>query len=180
MLERSEASRIFKVYEDEILRLRLESDIMSSSLGVGRVRVVRIAGARKDNEPRKAMKRKRVSVLLAILFVSLLLPTSQQPKKIPRIGYLSVGNPTNESTRSEGIRLALRERGYIEGQNIATEYRYTEGKRDRQPELAAELVRLKVDIIIAIRRIRVDPGGRRLRHRTIPIVMVALGPILSR
>ena len=73
---------------------------------------------------------------------------AQQPKKIPRIGYLSATDPASESTRSEAIRLALRELGYIEGQNIAIEYRYAEGKRDRYPELAAELVRLKVDIIV--------------------------------
>ena len=54
----------------------------------------------------------------------------------------------SESSRAEPIRLALRELGYIEGQNIAIEYRYAEGKRDRLPELAAELVRLKVDIIL--------------------------------
>ena len=54
--------------------------------------------------------------------------------------------------RSEAIRLALRELGYIEGQNIATEYRYAEGKLDRLPELAAELVRLKVDIIVGSRK----------------------------
>ena len=54
-----------------------------------------------------------------------------------------------ESARAEAIRLALRELGYIEGQNIAIEYRYSEGKTDRYPEIAAELVRLKVDIILA-------------------------------
>ena len=64
--------------------------------------------------------------------------SAQQPKKIPRIGYLSLLDPADESTRSEPIRLALRERGYVEGQNIAIEYRYAEGKRDRIPELAAE------------------------------------------
>ena len=53
---------------------------------------------------------------------------AQQPKKVPRIGYLSSGDPASESTRSEAIRLALRELGYIEGQNIAIEYRYAEGK----------------------------------------------------
>jgi putative tryptophan/tyrosine transport system substrate-binding protein len=73
----------------------------------------------------------------------------QQPKKVPRIGYLSSVDAARESTRSEAIRLALRELGYIEGQNIATDYRYAEGKADRYPELAAELVRLKVDIILA-------------------------------
>jgi len=73
----------------------------------------------------------------------------QQPKKVHRIGYLSPGDAAGDSIRSEAIRLALRELGYIEGQNIAFEYRYGEGKRDRFPELAAELVRLKVDVIIA-------------------------------
>ena len=99
---------------------------------------------------------------------------AQQPKKVPRIGYLSALDPTIESTRAEAIRLALRERGYIEGQNIAIEYRYAEGKLDRLPELVAELVRLKVDIIVA-------PGGDPLIRaamnatKTIPIVMVGAG-----
>ena len=75
---------------------------------------------------------------------------------------------------SEAIRLALRERGYIEGQNIAIEYRYAEGKLDRFPELAAELVRLKVDVIVVA-------GGNRLIRaaknatKTIPIVMTGGG-----
>ena len=73
---------------------------------------------------------------------------AQQPKKVPRIGYLSSGDAARESARSEALRAGLRELGYIEGQNIAIEYRYAEGKRDRYPELAAELVRLKVDIIV--------------------------------
>ena len=99
------------------------------------------------------------------------LPTAQQPKKVPRIGYLSTTDPARDSTRVEAIRLALRERGYIEGQNIAIEYRYAEGKRDRFPELAAELVRLKVDIIV------VAGGAATIRAaknatKTIPIVMV--------
>ena len=58
---------------------------------------------------------------------------AQQPKKVPRIGYLSSGDPASESARAEAIRLALRELGYIEGQNIAIEYRYAEGKPDRAP-----------------------------------------------
>ena len=85
---------------------------------------------------------------------------AQQPKKVPRIGYLSAVDPATESTRAEAIRLALRELGYIEGQNIAIEYRYAEGKRDRYPELAAELVRLKVDIIVVAGGDRLDPGGQ--------------------
>jgi ABC-type uncharacterized transport system substrate-binding protein len=73
---------------------------------------------------------------------------AQQTRTVTRIGYLSSVNPASESARAEGIRLALHERGYIEGQNIAIEYRYGEGKIDHYPELANELVRLKSDIIV--------------------------------
>jgi len=99
---------------------------------------------------------------------------AQQPKKVPRIGYLSIGNLATESTRAEGIRLALRELGYIEGQNIAFEHRYAEGKRERLPELAAELVHLKVDLIVA------SGGSPVIRPamnatKTIPIVLLGQG-----
>ena len=85
---------------------------------------------------------------------------AQQPKKVPRIGYLSNTDAATDSARAEGIRLALRELGYIEGQNIAIEYRYAEGNNDRLPELAAELVRLKVDIIVVATGDPSDPGGQ--------------------
>ena len=107
------------------------------------------------------------------------LAEAQQPKKVPRIGYLSPFDPARESARAEGIRLALRERGYIEGQNIATEYRYAEGKLDRSPELAAELVRLKVDIIVVAGGTR-GSGRPRMRPRRFPSLWWAAGPILSR
>ena len=111
--------------------------------------------------------------LCALLFAQSIPARAQQPKKIWRIGYLASSDPATESSRAETIRLTLRERGYIEGKNIATEYRYAEGKSDRLPELAAELVRLKVDIIIA--------GGDSLilaaknATKAIPIVMVGAG-----
>ena len=97
---------------------------------------------------------------------------AQQPKKMPRIGYLSNVDPATESIRSEAIQLALRERGYIEGQTIAIEYRYAEGKIDRFPELAAELVRLKVDIIVVAGG--GDPPIQAAKNatKTIPIVMM--------
>src|SRR5262245_1368200 len=93
---------------------------------------------------------RRISVcsLLTILLFTVSPAEAQQPKKVPRIGYLSSVDAASDSSRAEAIRLALRELGYIEGQNIAIEYRYGEGKADRFPELAAELVRLKVDIIV--------------------------------
>src|SRR6476659_4078947 len=89
------------------------------------------------------------SILVAVVLLAVgVIAEAQQPKKLPRIGYLTSRAPASDFTRSEAIRVALRELGYIEGQNIATEYRYAEGKLDRLPELAAELVRLKVDVIV--------------------------------
>ena len=99
---------------------------------------------------------------------------AQQPKKVHRIGYLSLRNPATETARSEAIRLALRELGYIEGQNIAFEYRYGEGKLDRYPELAAELVRLKVDIIVAVGGSAMIRAAKNAT-KTIPIVMAGQG-----
>jgi putative tryptophan/tyrosine transport system substrate-binding protein len=121
------------------------------------------------------MNRRIIGIALyALLFALCFDSEAQQPKKVARIGYLSTGTPTSEATRSEPIRLALRELGYTEGENIAVEYRYAEGKVDRAPELAAELVRLKVDIIV------VAGGGNWIRAvknatKTIPIVMVGAG-----
>ena len=114
------------------------------------------------------------TLILFVLGLWGAMAQAQQPKKLPRIGYLSPNDHTSDSSHSEPIRLALRELGYLEGQNIAFEYRYAEGKRDRFSELAAELVRLKVDIIV------VAGGCRLLRAaknatKTIPIVMVGLG-----
>jgi putative ABC transport system substrate-binding protein len=127
----------------------------------------------QKSEISKALALRPLLLALSLLSSLLLAPCSsvqgQQPKKVPRIGYLSSFDPTSESARSEGIWLALRELGYVEGQNIAIEYRHAEGKRDRFPELAAELVRLKVDIILAAvgQTIRAAKNATK----TIPIVM---------
>ncbi|HEV8340954.1 MAG TPA: ABC transporter substrate binding protein [Candidatus Binatia bacterium] len=116
----------------------------------------------------------RKSLRLLLIFVGLVgcgaIADAQQPKKVPRLGYLSSFDPAGEFARSEGIRLALRERGHIEGQNITIEYRYAEGKRDRAPELAAELVRLKVDIIVAAGGTGIIQAAKNAT-KTIPIVM---------
>ena len=87
--------------------------------------------------------------LCAMLYALCLPVEAQQPGKILWIGYLMQAETQRETTRFEGIRLALREHGYIDGQNITIEYRSAKGKPDRVPELAAELARLKVDIIVA-------------------------------
>jgi putative ABC transport system substrate-binding protein len=127
-----------------------------------------------NNRKSKIQNRKFVFVVGALLLALSFPAEAQQAKKVPRIGYLSPGNPASESPRSETIRLALRERGYIEGQNFAIEYRYSQGKVDRAPELAAELVRLKVDIIVAAGGDSVIRAAKN-ETKTIPIVMVGPG-----
>src|SRR5262245_5126518 len=114
--------------------------------------------------------------LCAMLFALCLPAEAQQPTKGPRIGYLSSADAARDSARSDAIRLALRELGYVEGQNIAIEYRYGEGKLDRLPELAAELVRLKVDVIVVA-------GGAlaaaKQATNTIPIVVATAGDLVG-
>ena len=112
--------------------------------------------------------------LSALLFALCSSAGAQQPKKVTRIGYLSSLDPAHESARADGIRLALRELGYIEGQNIAIEYRYSEGKTDRAPELVAELVRLKIDIIVVAGGIHWIAAAKNVT-KTIPVVMVGAG-----
>jgi ABC-type uncharacterized transport system substrate-binding protein len=121
------------------------------------------------------MNKKITTLVLCVLLLTLSVPTAgQQSKKVSRIGYFSRVDAASDSARDEGIRLALRELGYVEGQNIVTDYRYANEKRDRFQELAAELLRLKVDLII------VAGGGGGLRQamnatKTIPIVMTGGG-----
>src|SRR5437773_8498818 len=115
-----------------------------------------------------------ICLLLTILLLTGFPAQAQQPKKVPRIGYLSVLDPARESARAEAIRLALRALGYIEGQNIAIEYRYAEGKIDRYSELAAELVRVKRDINVAAAGDSQILAAKNAT-KSIPIVMVGLG-----
>ena len=121
------------------------------------------------------MKKKVIGLALcAMLFAPCYPVEAQQPRKVPRIGYLSNTDKSRDSFRSEPFRAALRELGYIEGQNIAIEYRYAEGKFDRAPQLAAELVHLKVDLIVVA-------GGElwiraaKNATKTIPVVMIGVG-----
>ena len=108
-------------------------------------------------------------VLAAFLFVLVQLAQAQQPTKIPRIGYLSVSSRSAMTARTEAFRQGLRELGYVEGKNIIIEWRSADGNEDRLPALAAELVQLKVDIIVT--------GGAAVTRpvkaetSTIPIVM---------
>jgi putative ABC transport system substrate-binding protein len=115
-------------------------------------------------------KKKSFGFALSALVWALSFPTNaQQPTKIPRIGYLNANFPSANPARIEAFRQGLRELAYVEGKNIVIEWRFAEGKLDRIPALAAELVRLKVDIIIT----GGPPSTRAAKEATvtIPIVM---------
>jgi len=128
-----------------------------------------------------AVIRLTIAVLLLLLTDPLAsAPTAQPREKVPRVGYLSPGSSSDpvRQNRFEAFRQGLRELGYVEGQNIAIESRWAEGKYDRYSALTADLVRLKVDVIVAV-------GGRATQDaqratRTIPIVMsVVIDPLGS-
>jgi putative ABC transport system substrate-binding protein len=108
-------------------------------------------------------------LLILLVIASVHLAEAQQPKKVTRIGFLHSESSSSAAARMESFRQALRERGYLEGANIAIEYRYAEGKLDRLPLLAAELVQMKVDLIVGtgIPTIR----AAQQATKTIPIVM---------
>jgi putative ABC transport system substrate-binding protein len=120
------------------------------------------------------MNREIIVCLLTTVLLSIApLVEAQQPTKIPRIGYLSAASPSTNPARRETFRQGLRELGYVEGKNIVIEWRSAEGKLDRLPALAAELVRLKVDVIVtsASRETRAVKEATN----TIPIVMTNEG-----
>jgi ABC-type uncharacterized transport system substrate-binding protein len=114
--------------------------------------------------------------LSATLFALCVSAEAQQPTKVPRIGYLSSSDAATESARAEAIRLALRELGYVEGQNIAIEYRYGRGRGNeiRVSQLASELVDLKVDIIVVAGGAPVIRAAMNAT-KTIPIVVAGVG-----
>jgi putative ABC transport system substrate-binding protein len=107
-------------------------------------------------------------LLCAVLFALCRSANAQQPKKVHRIGFLSTPSSSVISGRIEAFRQGLRELGYVEGKNIVIEYRHAEGRVDRLPALAAELVRLQLDAIITSGPQPVRP--MREATATIPIV----------
>ena len=116
------------------------------------------------------MRKKIIGLVPGVVLLALGCPTeAQQAEKVPRIGYLSGSPPSAIAERREAFRQGLRELGYIEGKNIVIEWRSAEGKRDRLPALATELVHLNVDVIVTAGPL----VTRRVKRATstIPIVM---------
>jgi putative ABC transport system substrate-binding protein len=110
-----------------------------------------------------------VWLLATVLLITTPPAKAQQPAKVPRIGYLSATSSSTISDRTEAFRHGLREAGYAEGKNIVIEWRYAEGKLDRLPALATELVGLKVDVIVTGGSGATRPAKQATA--TIPIVM---------
>jgi putative ABC transport system substrate-binding protein len=117
-----------------------------------------------------------LSILIALLFTHGQFAAAQQPKKIPRIGYLGLGSGPTESEAE--FKQRLRDLGWVEGQNVAIEYRWAANQMDRLPILAEELVHLKVDVIVAPATPAVEAA--RKATTTMPIVMMgAADPVAS-
>ena len=120
---------------------------------------------------------RRTFVTGAISILAAPLAGEAQPPRVPRLGFLGISPAAAYATRIEGFRQGLRELGYVEGQNIAIEWRYADSQADRLPGLAAELVRLHVDVIVAA---GVEPTrAAKQATTTIPIVMGQSGDPLG-
>src|SRR5215813_5755582 len=114
-----------------------------------------------------------VCLVAATLLSTASFVGAQQPKKVPRIGFLGGASSSSYAVRIGAFRQGLNELGYTEGKNIVIEYRYAEGKLDRLPALAKELVGLKPDVIVAAPTPSVLAAKKA--SATIPIVFVAVG-----
>ena len=137
---------------------------------------MRLLASLSDNRKSKIQNRNLVGIVALVLtFVMCGVVAEAQQKKIPRIGVLFIGS--KNQPHLEAFKQGLRERGYTEGKNILFEYRYAEGNNDRLPQLAAELVRDKVDVIVTTAS--VSALAARRVTKTIPIVMTSGNPLES-
>jgi ABC-type uncharacterized transport system substrate-binding protein len=114
-----------------------------------------------------------VWLLITSLLTTLSPAAAQQPTKVPRIGFLTGSSLSTTSARIAAFRQGLRDLGYVEGKNIVIDWRFWEGKQDRQRAFAAELARLKVDVIVAVGA--GDIRAAKEATATIPIVMISGG-----
>jgi ABC-type uncharacterized transport system substrate-binding protein len=126
-----------------------------------------------DNRKSKIQNRKWAGLFAIVVALTVcgVRAEAQQANKVPRIGFLSAGSASTYSPRNEAFRQGLRDLGYVEGKNITVEYRFAEGKLERLPELAAELVRLNVELIVTWG----TPQLLAAKHATSTIPIVAGG-----
>ena len=130
---------------------------------------------RSDNRKSKIANPKWAGFVAIVLALTMCgaVAEAQQPARIPRIGILSAASASVLTGRVEALRRRLRELGYVEGKNIVIEIRYADGKRERLPDLAAELISLKVDVIVAGAPAAILAAKKA--SATIPIVFAAAG-----
>jgi putative ABC transport system substrate-binding protein len=137
---------------------------------MGVVDAVKRTGQRKESPVKNKSAERLASIIVA--FVLLLTPlnaaVAQQPGKVPRVGFLTAFSASDFPLWREGFRQGLRDLGYTEGQNILVEYRYANGRPERLPSLAAELVSLRMDIIAA----ETTPANLAVKQVTTPIPIV--------
>lgn len=112
------------------------------------------------------------SLFVVVLLAVAVIAEAQQPGKVLRIGLLSPFSPSDTAPWHQAFQQGLRDLGWVEGKNISIEYRYAEGKSDRLPDLAADLVRLKPDVIVV--SVSGDALAVKKATKTIPIVMAAV------
>ena len=119
------------------------------------------------------MKKKLLGlVVLTVIFAFVQFVDAQQPGKMARLGFLTAFGRAGSAHLTEGFLQGLRDLGYVEGKNIAVEYRFADGKFEQLPELAADLVRVKVDVIVAV--VTQPSLAAKAATATIPVVMVAV------
>ena len=123
-------------------------------------------------EPNRSIQNLRWLTLCTMLFALGVQAQTQQPAKIHRIGWLAAGSASGVAPLTDAFRQGLRQLGYVEGKNIVIEFRYAEGKFDRLADLAAEIVHLKVDVIV----VASTPAIQAVKHATATIPIVMVGP----
>ena len=136
------------------------------------------AKARDGGESQKNMKKNILLFLILNLALGWLeLADAQGPGKIWKVGVLASSSPSLNEARDEALRQGLKSRGYIEGQNLVIEYKYAEGKIERLPQLARELIEDKVDVIV-VGGTRVALSAKKATS-TIPIVVAGAGDLVE-
>src|SRR3989449_10611189 len=141
----------------------------------------RLLSKSHSGNPKSAIQNPKWLGLSGIAFVLVVcgaVAQAQQQGKVPRIGYLSALSPSAEASRLDGFRQGLRDLRYVDEKSVVIESRFAEGKLDRLPDLVAELVRLKVDVIVT----GGSPGTHAAQQatRTIPLVMTVIGDPVPR
>ena len=149
--------------------LTIPPDVLARANRLIKRRVIRVGVRRQDEHMKKLIGLALVALLFALCFSA----HAQQPGKIPRIGFLDGSTAAGMAALVDAFRQELSKLGWIEGKNITIEYRFAEQKPERLPELAADLVRLKVDLIVVSAR----PPALAAKNATttIPVVMANVG-----